>query len=341
MEKILECIPNFSEGQRPEVIEAIASEISAVPGCYLLHVDPGYSAHRTVMTMAGEPEAVIEAAFRAIQKASLLIDMRQHKGVHPRMGATDVCPLVPVSGLNLKEADQYAQTLASRVGEELNIPVYLYESSAQRPERENLAIIRKGEYEGFREKILQPDWQPDFGPATFHEKAGQTVIGARPFLAAYNFNLNTRSVHLASRIARKVRESGYLQDQGGQKVRKKGRCPGMKAIGWYVEEYGIAQVSSNLTRLDQTPVHVAFEAVREEALKLGLRLTGSELIGLLPKSVLLEAGSFYLKRQGQPETQEEGELMHVAVTSLGLNDLAPFDLRERIIEYRLEDLATP
>ena len=336
---IIECVPNFSEGQNPAVIEKIASSIREVEGVQLLHVDPGFSAHRTVMTFVGEPEAVVEAAFRAIRTAAAEIDMRRHKGTHPRMGATDVCPLVPIQGVSLEEVVAYAQKLGERVGRELGIPVYLYEAAASQPHRRNLAAVRSGEYEGWAEKIKDPAWQPDFGPASYNAKAGHTVIGARPFLVAYNLNLNTRSVPLANAVAFDIREIGRVKKIDGETVRDKqgkalripGACPGVKAIGWYIEEYGIAQVSTNVTDLDRSALHEVFEAGREAARKRGLRVTGSELIGLIPERALLEAGRFYLERQGG-ESIDKDELFHIATRTLGLAELGPFDPRKRIIE---------
>lgn len=346
---ILECIPNFSEGQNPQTLQQISAAIASVAQVQLLHVDPGFSANRTVMTFAGEPEAVIEAAFRGIQKAAERIDMRLHTGTHPRMGATDVCPLVPISGISVEKALQLADRLAARVGNELNIPVYLYEKSARTPERSNLAVIRSGEYEGFREKITRPEWKPDYGPQHFHESAGQTVIGVRDFLVAYNVNLNTRSVKLANAVAFDIREKGRIKtetgkpggkpliDESGRLLRTPGMCKAVKAIGWYIKEYGIAQVSTNLTDINQTPVHHAFEAACTAAANRGMRVTGSELIGMIPLKCLTDAGRFYLHRQGlSPEGVAEAELVHIAVKSLGLDDLAPFDPQQKVIEYQLQ-----
>src|SRR6476659_3269373 len=288
MQKIIECVPNFSEGRDPEVIRQITTAIESVDGVSLLNVDPGASTNRTVVTLAGNPEAVVEAAFRGIQKAAELIDMRKHTGAHPRMGATDVCPFIPVSNVSWEEAIECAKKLGKRVGEELKIPVYLYEKAAKDPARSNLSIIRAGEYEGFFEKIKQPQWKPDFGPAVFNEKSGGTVVGAREFLVAYNANLNTNSLRRATSVAFDVREQGRFKTEDGTPTGKKildangepVRVPGMlkhvKAIGWYVEEYGMAQVSMNLTNLDETPLHAAFDACELSANKRGLRVTGSE-----------------------------------------------------------------
>ncbi|GAB4429383.1 MAG: hypothetical protein OHK0039_47980 [Bacteroidia bacterium] len=345
---ILECIPNFSEGRDQATLDSIAAAIRAVPGVHLLDIDPGATTHRTVMTFAGDPAAVVEAAFQAIARAAEHIDMRRHKGTHPRMGATDVCPLVPIEGIDDEEAIAYAHALARRVGEELDIPVYLYEKAATRPERKNLATIRAGEYEGFAEKILLPEWKPDYGPQRFNARAGQTVIGVRDFLVAYNINLNTRSVRRANSVAFDIREKGRVQtedgtpwgrkvlDAEGRPVREPGRCKAVKAIGWYVPEYGRAQVSANLTDLRQSPVHEVFEAACESARSRGLRVTGSELVGLIPKQSLLDAAYYYLRRQGVSQGMSEAELIQVAVQSLGLDDLRPFDPQQKVIEYQLE-----
>ncbi len=346
MGPLLECIPNFSEGQRPEVIEAIADRIRSVPKVYLLDVDPGPSAHRTVMTFAGSPEAVVEAAFRAIAEAAELIDMSQHHGAHPRMGATDVCPLVPLRGMDMAEAVQWARHLGKRVGEELGIPIYLYERAATQPPRQNLATIRAGEYEGFREKILESAWQPDFGPAHFHAKAGQTVIGARDFLIAYNLNLNTRSPRKANSVAFDIRERGRvktadgspqgekLRDEAGRPLRIPGRCKGVKAIGWYLADYDLAQVSTNLTDLKATALHELYVATAEAAATRGLQVTGSELIGMVPEAVLLEAGEFFLGNSASP-----ARLIEAAVKHMGLAALRPFDPQQKVIEYRLAAMA--
>ncbi len=351
MRPLIECVPNFSEGRNPAVIRQISDAISAVEGVRLLDVDPGASTNRTVMTFVGPPEAVVEAAFQAIRTAAEVIDMRQHKGTHPRMGATDVCPLIPISGITDEEAVEWAHQLARRVGEELEIPVYLYEKAAQQPGRKNLATTRAGEYEGFEQKILLPEWKPDYGPARFHAKAGQTVIGVRDFLVAYNINLNTKSVKRANSVAFDIRENGRIQtedgspngkpvkDAQGQPVRIPGACKSVKAIGWYVEEYGIAQVSANLTNIQITPVHVAFEEARKSADRRGLRVTGSELVGLIPKQALLDAGAYYLEKQDLSKGVSEAELIHIAVKSLGLDELAPFDPRKKVIEYQLAESA--
>ncbi|MDP5171075.1 MAG: glutamate formimidoyltransferase [Bacteroidia bacterium] len=348
MSQILECVPNFSEGRNPAVIKQITDAISAVSGVKLLDVDPGKSTNRTVVTIVGSPDAVIEAAFQGIKKAAEVIDMSKHEGTHPRMGATDVCPLIPIAGISEEEAVKYAHKLAKRVGEELSIPVYLYEKAAQDPKRQNLATIRAGEYEGFEQKILLPEWKPDYGPARFHAKAGQTVIGVRDFLVAYNINLNTQSIRRANSVAFDIREKGRIKtedgkptgkpmkDAEGKPVREPGTCPSVKAIGWYVEEYGIAQVSANLTNINITPVHVAFEAARDSANARGMRVTGSELVGLIPKQALLDAGYYYLAKQGLSQGVSEETLVQIAIKSLGLDELGPFDPQKKVIEYQLE-----
>lgn len=346
MQKLIECVPNFSEGRDRSVLDAIAAEISGVEGAVLLDVDPGAATHRTVFTFVGGPEAVAEGAFRAIRKAAELIDMSKHKGAHPRMGATDVCPFVPVSGVTMEECAEVARTVAERVGRELRIPVYLYEKAARRPERESLASIRAGEYEGLAEKLKNPDWAPDYGPAEFNPRSGATVIGAREFLIAYNVNLNTRDRKLANEIALSIRETGRLKkdargnsvvDAAGNKVRTQGLLPAVRAVGWYIEEYGCAQVSINLLNYNITPPHLAFEACVEEARKLGLRVTGSELIGLIPRAAILQAGHYYLEKQGKSSGVPERELVHAAVRSLGLAELTPFDPDQKVIEYRIRE----
>jgi glutamate formiminotransferase/formiminotetrahydrofolate cyclodeaminase len=348
MKKVIECVPNFSEGRDLEVIRQITAAIESVEGVSLLNVDPGASTNRTVVTLAGSPEAAVEAAFRGIQKAAELIDMRKHKGAHPRMGATDVCPFIPVANVSWEQAIECAKKLAQRVGEELKIPVYLYEKAASDPARSNLSIIRAGEYEGFSEKIKQPQWKPDFGPAIFNEKSGATVIGAREFLVAYNANLNTKAVRRANSVAFDVRENGRVKtedgtptgkpllDAKGEPVREPGMLKHLKAIGWYVEEYGMAQVSMNLTNLEVTPLHAAFDACVESARKRGLRVTGSEIVGMLPKKCLLDAGRHYLRKQKWSEGASEEELIDVAIRSMGLSELKRFDPKEKIIEYKME-----
>ena len=346
---LVECVPNFSEGRDPEVIRQITAEIEAVGAVRLLDVDPGRATNRTVVTFVGPPEAVVEAAFRAIAKAALVIDMRTHTGEHPRMGATDVCPLVPVANITMAETVALAHRLAERVGTELGIPVYLYEHAASRPERRNLATIRAGEYEGLTEKMARPDWAPDFGPAEFKPRVGATVIGAREFLVAYNVNLNTTSTRRANSVAFDVREKGrpvrvaetgeIARDEAGREVWTPGTLKGVKAIGWYIEEYGIAQVSMNLTSLEVTPLHVAFEEARKAAAARGLRATGSEIVGVVPLAAILDAGRYFLARQQRSLGVSEAELVAMAVRSLGLSDLAPFDPQKKVIEYILRDPA--
>lgn len=349
---IIECVPNFSEGRRPEVIEAIAQAIRQVEGVKLLDVDPGKATNRTVMTMAGAPERVIEAAFQAISMAASLIDMATHTGEHPRMGATDVCPLIPISGITMEETAAYAHQLAKRVGAELGIPVYMYESAATRPERKNLATVRAGEYEGFAKKMEQPDWKPDYGPTVFNEKSGASVIGARDFLVAYNVNLNTRSERRANSVAFDIREKGrvkrkgnpvtgeIIRDEHGEPVREEGMCKGVKAIGWYIAEYGVAQVSMNITDVSQTSLHAAFDACMQSALLRGMRVTGSELVGLVPLQVMLDAGLHYMKKQGLSQGVSDAELIHIAVKSMGLDELGAFNPKKKIIEYLLQDEAS-
>jgi len=348
MQKIIECVPNFSEGRDLDVIRQITAAIESVDGVSLLNVDPGASTNRTVVTFAGNLEAAVEAAFRGIQKAAELIDMRKQKGAHPRMGATDVCPFIPVSNVTWDEAIACAKQLGERVGKELGIPVYLYEKAAANPSRSNLSIIRAGEYEGFFEKIKDPAWKPDFGPAVFNEKSGGTVIGAREFLVAYNANLNTKAVRRANSVAFDVRENGRVKtddgtptgkpvlDAKGEPVREPGMLKHVKAIGWYVEEYGMAQVSMNLTNLEVTPLHAAFDACVESANKRGLRVTGSEVVGMLPKKCLVDAGKYFLRKQKWSEGASDEELIDVAIRSMGLSELKPFDPKERIIELKME-----
>jgi glutamate formiminotransferase/formiminotetrahydrofolate cyclodeaminase len=352
MQKVIECVPNFSEGRDLEVIRQITTAIESVEGVSLLNVDPGASTNRTVVTFAGSPKAAVEAAFRGIQKAAELIDMRKQKGAHPRMGATDVCPFIPVSNVSWEEAIACANELGKRVGDELKIPVYLYEKAAKDPSRSNLSIIRTGEYEGFFEKIKEPAWKPDFGPAVFNERAGGTVIGAREFLVAYNVNLNTKSVRRANSVAFDVRENGRVKtedgtpsgkpvlDASGEPVRVPGVLKHVKAIGWFVDEYGMAQVSMNLTNLEETPLHAAFDACNESASKRGLRVTGSEVVGMLPKKCLVEAGKYFLRKQKWSEGAAEEELIDIAVRSMGLSELKPFDPKEKIIEFKMESAST-
>jgi len=345
MKQIVECVPNFSEGLDMGLIKQITDKIESVEGVKLLDVDPGKTTNRTVVTFVGEPEPVIEAAFLAIAKAKELIDMSKHKGEHPRMGATDVCPLVPVANISMEETVKYAHKLAKRVGEELDFPVYCYESAALKPERKNLAFIRSGEYEALSDKMLKPEWKPDFGPAKFDVKAGATAIGARNFLVAFNVNLNTTSTRRANSIAFDVREAGRvatdekgknLLDDKGQPIRIPGTLKATKAIGWYIEEYGVAQISMNLTDILITPVHIAFDEVERASRERGIRVTGSELVGLVPKQSLIDAAKHYLTKQQRSCGLDEKELIKIAVKSLGLDELKPFIPQERVIEYLLE-----
>jgi glutamate formiminotransferase/formiminotetrahydrofolate cyclodeaminase len=333
MKQLIECVPNFSEGADLNLIKQITDQIGSVAGVRLLNVDPGKATNRTVVTFVGEPEAVIEAAFLAIQKAGELIDMRQHKGEHPRMGATDVCPLIPIAGISMEETAVYAIKLAKRVGEALHIPAYLYEAAQKNKERSNLSIIRAGEYEGFFKKIKQPEWQPDFGPNEMDAQRGATVIGARDFLIAYNVNLNTTSTRRANAIAFDVREAGRMVNN----MNRPGTLKAVKAIGWYIEEYGIAQISMNLTNLQVTPLHIAFDQVCTKANARGIRVTGSELVGLVPLKTLADAGKYFLKKQQRSVGVSEKELLKIAVKSMGLDELAPFKPEERIIEYQLQN----
>ena len=347
MEKLIECVPNFSEGRDPEVIRQITDAIEAVEGVRLLDVDPGRATNRTVVTLVGAPEAVIEGAVAGVRRAGELIDMRHHSGEHPRFGATDVCPLVPVAGVTMDEVAEYARELGRRLGEELGVTVYLYESAASKPERRNLATVRKGEYEGLEKKLADPAWAPDFGPATFDAKRGATAVGARDFLVAYNVNLNTTSSRRAYAIAFDVREKGRIRrkgnpltgevvrDEKGEPVFVPGSLEHVKAIGWYIEEYGIAQISMNLTNIRKTPIHVAFDEVCRKAEERGVRVTGSELVGLVPLSAMLEAGRHYLRKQQRSLGVPDSELVKIAVKSLGLDDLRPFPAEEKIIEYAI------
>ena len=348
---LVECVPNFSEGRDPAVIEQITDEIRAVDGVRLLDVDPGHATHRTVVTFVGLPQAVVEAAFRAIRKAAELIDMSRHSGEHPRMGATDVCPLVPVANITMEETVELARQLAERVGRELDFPVYLYESAATRPERKNLAVVREGEYEALAERLGKPENAPDFGPAEFRPGPGATAVGARDFLIAYNVNLNTTSPRRALAVAldvrergRKLREGGrpggkLVRDEEGKPIWQPGTLKGVKGIGWYIEEYGIAQVSLNVTDIAATPVHEVFDEVCRKAAERGMRVTGSELVGLVPLKVMLDAGRHYLSQQERSRGVSEAEIVKIAVKSMGLDDLGPFDPQQKIIEYQLRDLS--
>ena len=351
MTKLIECVPNFSEGRDLNIIKQITDEIETVEGVRLLNVDPGKATNRTVVTFVGEPGKVIEAAFLAIKKAGELIDMSKHTGEHPRMGATDVCPLIPISNISMEETAEFARQLAKRVGEELHIPAYLYEYAQPDKKRSNLSIIRAGEYEGFFKKIKQPEWKPDFGPAEFDAKRGGTVIGAREFLIAYNVNLNTTSTRRANSIAFDVREAGrtmregdpvngkIITDENGKARSIPGSLKAVKAIGWYIEEYGIAQISMNLTNIEITPVHKAFDEVCIKATERGIRVTGSELVGLIPLKSMLDAGKYFLAKQQRSTGVSEKELVRIAIKSMGLDELSPFKPEERIIEYLLKDKA--
>ena len=338
MKQLIECVPNFSEGSDLSIIKQITNEIESVEGVRLLDVDPGKATNRTVVTFVGEPISVIEAAFRAIKKAAELIDMRKHTGEHPRMGATDVCPLIPVANISMEETAKWSKKLGERVGNELAIPVYLYENAQKNPERKNLSIIRAGEYEGFSKKILLSEWAPDFGKAIFNAKSGATVIGARDFLVAYNINLNTTSTRRANAIAFDVRESGRkIQNEKGEEIVQPGTLKSVKAIGWFIEEYGVAQISMNLTNVNITPIHIAFDEVCKKANERGVRVTGSELVGLIPLKSLLDAGRYFLEKQQRSVGVSEKELIHIAVKSLGLDELSEFIPKKKIIEYLLNE----
>lgn len=338
MSQLIECVPNFSEGNDLSIIKQITDQVEAVEGVKLLNVDPGKATNRTVVTFVGPPQQVIEAAFRAIKKAAELIDMSRHKGEHPRMGATDVCPLIPIANISMEETAAFAQQLAQRVGNELKIPAYLYEAAQKNPARKNLSIIRAGEYEGFFKKIKLPEWKPDFGPDEFPAKSGATVIGARDFLVAYNVNLNTTSVRRANSVAFDVRENGRkIKNEKGEEVIQPGTCKSVKAIGWFIEEYGIAQVSMNLTNINVTPVHIAFDECVKSAHARGMRVTGSELVGLIPLKSLTDAGKYFLQKQKRSVGVSVQELIRIAVKSMGLDELSPFKPEERIIEFMLKD----
>ncbi len=358
MNRIIECVPNFSEGRDQKVIDAIAQAADSVKDVKVLHVDAGEAANRTVITFAGEAEAVVEAAFQAVKTASQLIDMRQQHGTHPRIGATDVLPLVPVSGITLEECAELARKLAKRISDELGIPTYCYEAAAFRPEMQNLAVCRSGEYEGLAEKLVTPDKQPDFGARPMDEviaRSGATVVGARDFLIAVNYNLNTTSVPIANEIARDVRERGralrnpetgeVVKDENGKTVMQPGTLKATKAIGWYIDEYGIAQVSMNMTNIHVTPLHRAYEEVCRAAEARGVRVTGTEIIGLVPKQSLLEAGRYFAQQSPTPPsdaesstTLSESDLIQIAIRHMGLDDLCPFLPEEKVIEYKLSHL---
>jgi len=351
--QLIECVPNFSEGRDPAVIRQITDQIETVEGVKLLDVDPGQATNRTVVTFVGPPEPVLEAAVRAVRKASELIDMRKHKGAHPRFGATDVCPLVPVANITMEETVVYARKLAQRLGDELGITVFCYENAALSEQRRNLATVRAGEYEGLKDRLASPEWKPDFGPATFNPKSGATAVGARDFLVAYNVNLNTTSTRRANAIAFDIREKGrekregdpltgkIVRDANGQPVMIPGTLKCVKAIGWFIEEYGIAQISINLTNISVTPVHVAFDECCRKAAERGIRVTGSELVGLIPLRAMLDAGRYFLKKQQRSVGVSDQELIKIAVKSLGLDDLYPFKPEEKIIEYAIAARSKP
>lgn len=351
MRQLIECVPNFSEGRDMSVIKQITDEIEKVEGVKLLDVDPGAATNRTVVTMVGTPDEVIDAAFAAVKKAAEVIDMRNQKGEHPRFGATDVCPLVPVANITMEETVVYARKLADRIGSELKIPVYCYENAAFNEERRNLATCRSGEYEGLNEKLSNPHWKPDFGPAEFNDRvagSGVTAVGARDFLVAFNVNLNTTSTRRANAIAFDVRERGrtkregnpltgkIVKDENGNPVMIPGSLKAVKGIGWFIEEYGVAQISMNLTNISITPVHIAYDEVWKKAEARGIRVTGSELVGLIPLEAMLEAGRYFLRKQKRSVGVDNGELLRIAIKSMGLDDLKPFNPKERIIEYLLE-----
>ena len=347
--QLIECVPNFSEGRDMNIIKQITDQIESVEGVKLLDVDPGKATNRTVVTFVGEPQPVIQAAFLAIKKASEIIDMSKHKGEHPRMGATDVCPLIPIANISMEETVKWAHQLGEMAGSQLDIPFYMYESAATSLQRKNLATVRSGEYEGLPEKLLKSEWKPDYGPAKFNAKAGATAIGARDFLVAYNVNLNTTSERRANSVAFDVREKGRVKrtgdpisgdivlDENGEPVREPGTCKSVKGIGWYIEEYGIAQVSMNLTNINVTPVHIAFEECCKSAERRGMRVTGSEVVGLVPLRVMLDAGRYFLQKQNWSRGVSEEELIHIAVKSMGMDELSPFDPKKKIIEYQLRD----
>ncbi|MFH2142867.1 MAG: glutamate formimidoyltransferase [Bacteroidota bacterium] len=350
MKQLIECVPNFSEGRDMNIIKQITDQIETVEGVKLLDVDPGASTNRTVVTIVGTPDEVIEAAFRAVKKASEIIDMRKHKGEHPRMGATDVCPLVPVSNISMEETVKYAHKLAKRIGDELNIPIYCYESAAFDEKRRNLAFCRQGEYEALNDKLNKTEWKPDFGPAGFTEhtaKTGATAVGARDFLVAFNVNLNSTSTRRANSIAYDVREKGrkkregdlitgpVVKDENGKEVWIPGTLKAVKGIGWFIEEFGVAQISMNLTNISITPVHIAFDEVCKKAEERGVRVTGSELVGLIPLKAMLEAGRYFLKKQKRSLGVSDKELIKIAIKSMGLEDLSDFKPEDKIIEYVL------
>lgn len=342
--KLVECVPNISDGRRQDVIDAVAATAASAPGVTLLNVDPGADTNRTVITFVGSPDAVVEGAYRLIEKATALIDMTTHHGAHPRMGAVDVVPFIPISDVTMDDCAELARRLGERVGRDLGLSIYLYEYAARSEERRNLANIREGEYEGLAQRIVTDEWKPDFGPAKFNARSGATAIGARKFLVAYNVNLNTLDKRLANRVAFDVRERGRAKldalgnkilDEKGNEIWEPGILESVKAVGWVIPEFGCAQVSMNLTDLDTTPLHVAFDTCDERARERGIRVTGSEIVGLVPRSVLLEAGRHYIRKMGRSPAVPESMLVHVAIRSLGLSEVKPFDPAERVIEYRL------
>ena len=354
MKQLIECVPNFSEGRDARIIQQITHEISSIEGIKLLDVDSGKATNRTVVTFVGRPQEVVEAAFLGIKKAAELIDMTKHRGEHPRMGATDVCPFIPISGISMEETVMYSKKLAKRVGEELGISVFLYEAAATDSRWKNLAAIRSGEYEQMEAKLQRNDFNPDFGPKVLNKTAGVTAIGSRDFLIAYNVNLNTTSVRRANAVAFDVREKGRVKRDGhpvkgkivrdaeGKALRVPGACKAVKGIAWFIEEYGIAQVSMNLTNIRETPLHIAFEECCKSAIRRGLRVTGSELVGLVPLSVILDAGKYFLRKQKRSVGVSEAELIKIAVKTMGLDELSTFDPKKRIIDYLLKDAnATP
>jgi len=338
MKKIIECVPNFSEGNDQNILEQIALSIKSVSGVSLLHVDAGKATNRTVFTFVGDEESVVEGAFQAIKKAQELIDMRKHKGEHPRFGATDVCPFIPIANATMEDCINCARKLGERVGKELGIPVYLYENAASAEHRRNLANVRAGEYEGIKDKIVLPEWKPDFGPAKWNEKSGNIAIGARNILIAYNVNLNTTSTRRANSVAFDVREAGRkMKNEKGEEIHQPGSCKSVKAIGWYIEEYGVAQVSMNLTNINDTPIHIAFDECVKSAYERGMRVTGSELVGLVPLQSMLDAGKYFLEKQKRSTGVSDSELIKIAIKSMGLDELTAFNQNERIIEYKLKD----
>ncbi|MBS1685599.1 MAG: glutamate formimidoyltransferase [Bacteroidetes bacterium] len=338
MKRVIECVPNFSEGNDMNVIRQITDAIESVDGVKLLNVDPGKATNRTVVTFVGDEESVVEAAYRGIAKAAELIDMSKHKGEHPRFGATDVCPFIPIANATMDDCIACARKLGERVGNTLGIPVYLYEFAASAPHRRNLANVRAGEYEGIKDKIRTPDWQPDYGPAEWNVRSGNVAIGARKILIAYNVNLNTTSTRRANSVAFDVREQGRkVKNEKGEEVVQPGACKSVKGIGWFIQEYGVAQVSMNLVDIDVTPIHIAFDECVKSAYNRGMRVTGSELIGLIPLRAMLDAGRYFLLKQKRSIGVSESELIKIAIKSMSLDELSPFDPQKRIIEYMLAD----